>query len=281
MRPSRLVAGLVAVSAACTFALTGTASSAIGPHFAALGDSYASGVGTGTYLPESGGCLRSPEAYPALFARTQSVGRFDFLACNGADTAAVRNSQIKAVGEETDLVTLSVGGRDVGYDKVLTTCVLGTDAQCAAAVDQAEAFVNSRLPTLLDETYGQLVQAAPRARILVMGYPRLFELGECGHLGLSEGKRQRLNQGADTLDHVIAERAEQAGLTYVDVRDYFAGHGVCGQQQAWINGLTRPEIESFHPTADGHREGYLPALTDNLPLAPKPAAVPGHHPVTH
>lgn len=283
MRPSRFAVGLAAISAACALAFPSgpVAAGNAGTEYAALGDSYASGVGAGNYLPESGECLRSTLAYPALFARAHEVSRFDFVACNGADTAAVGADQIKAVGPSTDLITLSVGGRDVGFDKVLTACVAGGDAECSGALHRAQTTAANRLPARLDATYAELVRAAPRARIMVMGYPRLFEEGECGTLDLSASKRQLLNRGAEMLNQVIAERAEQAGLMFVDVREQFDGHGVCGRQQVWINALVSPLVESFHPTALGHREGYLPALTEALPLAPVPAAVAGHHAVTH
>jgi hypothetical protein len=58
---------------------------------------------------------------------------------------------------------------------------------------------------------------------------------------------------------VIAARAAAAGATFVDARDAFAGHGICASQ-AWINSTTWPITDSYHPTANGYRYGFLPAL---------------------
>src|SRR4030095_9744919 len=97
-------------------------------------------------------------------------------------------------------------------------------------------------------------------RLIVLGYPRLFELtASCPSSGMSQYKRGLLNHGADTLDQVILTRAAAAGGTFVDVRPTFAGHGVCSSSP-WIHGLTSPPSDSFHPTSTGYSEGYLPAL---------------------
>ena len=98
------------------------------------------------------------------------------------------------------------------------------------------------------------------ARLVVLGYPRLFELtSSCGLLGMSLAKRTLLNGGADVLAEVVSARARAAGATFVDVRTVFAGHGLCGGSP-WINGITTIS-DAFHPTATGYRSGYLAALT--------------------
>ena len=52
----------------------------------------------------------------------------------------------------------------------------------------------------------------------------------------------------------------QPGFAFVDVRDEFAGHGVCSPDP-WINGPRVPTfIGPYHPTQQGYRDGYLAAL---------------------
>jgi hypothetical protein len=77
---------------------------------------------------------------------------------------------------------------------------------------------------------------------------------------MSLTKRQAINEGAGVLDGVVAERAGAAGFTFSDVRDEFAGHGICSAAP-YLNGLTFPTVNSFHPNRDGYTYGYLPALT--------------------
>ncbi len=258
MRGIRVLLSAVVLAAGVAVAPQAAATSTIG-EYVALGDSYASGLGTGHYDPAGDGCRRGPQAYPALWAARHPGVEFRFLACSGATTATVATRRMLAdIGPETGLVTLTVGGNDAGFVDVLTTCVLYGDRDCARRTSRAEEFVRTELPGRLDRVYAAIAGRAQAARIVVLGYPRLFETGPCPG-GLSRAKRVALNQAADVLAGIIEERASAAGLTYVDVRDRFAGHGVCASD-SWINPLTSPLTESYHPNRSGHARGYLPAL---------------------
>jgi lysophospholipase L1-like esterase len=246
------VIGLVLVTAA-------PAQAALADNYVALGDSYSSGVGAGSY--DSSGCTRSANAYAPLWAGNHHTPSFRFVACSGATTDDVLNNQVSSVTSSTTLATISIGGNDAGFVAVVGTCQVGNDSACSAAVAVSKAYATTILPGKLDRTYAAIKQRAPGARLVVLGYPRLFETnsGSCGILGMSVAKRQALNSGADSLAGVIASRAAAAGATYVDVRSRFAGHGVCGSS-AWINGITGL-TGAFHPNATGQRAGYLAALS--------------------
>ncbi|MHA6799884.1 SGNH/GDSL hydrolase family protein [Bounagaea algeriensis] len=228
-------------------------------HYAALGDSYASGVGTGEYDPGSGDCKRGPLAYPALWAQQHDPAEFDFVACGGATTEDVTGAQLSALDAATDLVTVSAGGNDIGFAGTVTACLLGTEEICDERVAEGEQRARGELPAALDETYRAIAEAAPNAQVLVLGYPRLTEPGACPVPGFTEHKRERLNAGADVLSDVIEQAAQRAGFDYLDVRSAFDGHGVCGEQE-WINGPDVVVSESFHPNSTGHESGYLPVL---------------------
>ena len=112
----------------------------------------------------------------------------------------------------------------------------------------------------LSTTWPVIRTRAPNARLAVLGYPRLFELTPtCTVFGLDLAKRTALDDAADTLAGVVASRAASAGATYIDVRGIFAGHGICGGAP-WLNPTTFPITDSYHPTANGYRYGYLAAL---------------------
>ncbi|NEE11464.1 lipase, partial [Streptomyces sp. SID7499] len=64
------------------------ADSAAAGGYVALGDSYSSGVGAGSYLSDSGDCRRSTKAYPYLWQAANSPASFDFVACSGATTSS-------------------------------------------------------------------------------------------------------------------------------------------------------------------------------------------------
>jgi lysophospholipase L1-like esterase len=228
-------------------------------HYVALGDSYSAGVGTRKYLPESGTCMRSPDAYPELWAQAHDPATFTFVACDGATTAQVEQNQISALNSETTLVTVSVGGNDVGFTSVLTHCLLLSEVGCRDAVDKAEQAVRDQLPAKLDATYAKIRAAAPHAKVIVVGYPELNSLGTCSIPGYTDAKRAAINEGADLLASVISSRAAAAGFSYADPRPAFQGHGVCSSA-AWINGPTSPVWNSFHPTVEGQSDGYLPTV---------------------
>ncbi|MGP4021561.1 SGNH/GDSL hydrolase family protein [Saccharopolyspora sp. 5N708] len=260
MRHLRHFAGAAAATALATTALaTPVFAESAAENYAALGDSYASGVGTREYFDDSGDCLRSPRAYPQLWVDSHDVASFAFVACSGAVTDDVNANQLDQLGADTTLVTISIGGNDIGFADVIQRCLLGTDSTCDSAVDEASAKAQDELPGKLDTTYANIRQAAPNAEVVVIGYPRLNELGDCGIPGFTDAKRQRLNEGADELAGVISDRAGAAGFTYADTRDAFAGHGVCSSDE-WINGPSNPLVESFHPDIDGHAQAYLPTL---------------------
>lgn len=217
----------------------------IAPEYVALGDSYASGAGAGSYV--DGSCRRSANAYPAL--RGGEFPSFRFVACSGATTKSLR-SQLKALTANTTFVTITVGGNDLGFADVLTTCTLSGDRACAKRVGTAVAFIDEQLPGRLDTTYAAVKDRAPRARLVVVGYPRLFTPDD-GCRTLSKAKRAALNDAADRLSDVISQAAGRAGARYVDVREAFADHGVCSSQP-WINGLVSPTDDSYHPNRAGH-----------------------------
>ena len=274
MRPFLVVTLL---SAQLSALLTGlsvapTARAADPPVYVALGDSYASGVGTGDHRADASGCRRSAYAYPSLLAAERGYD-LRFAACSGATTAHVQRHQLGALGEDTALVTLSIGGNDAGFAEVLTTCAAPWWlAACDPAVDLARRVVRDELPGRLRRLYAAVRDRAPRARVVVVGYPRLFMGDDCD-LGtwFTRGEQQRLNATADLLDTRVAAAARAAGFAYADPTAAFTGHAVCDPAE-WVNGLSLPVGESFHPNAAGHAEGLLPLVRAALDGAPAPRA---------
>ncbi|MCZ7436410.1 SGNH/GDSL hydrolase family protein [Micromonospora sp. WMMC241] len=229
-------------------------------NYVALGDSYSSGVGAGPY--DLSTCLRSQKSYAPLWAAAHAVTSFRFPACGGAVTADVLNNQVGQLSTSTTLVTITIGGNDAGFADVMTSCRFGSTSSCESAVAGAKAFATATLPGRLDATYAAIRGRAPNARLVVLGYPRLFETGSCGLLAMSSYKRTILNQAADVLNGVTAGRAGAAGATFVDARPYFTGHGVCAADP-WIRDVSGV-IEAYHPNANGYRYGYLAALTATI-----------------
>lgn len=255
---SRLASAVSALllTSALTLAGAGPAHSA-GPVYAALGDSYSSGLGAGAYDSASGDCRRSPNAYPALWAAAHRTASFTFAACAGASTADVIDKQLGRLGSATSLVSITVGGNDAGFADVMSTCLLHFQATCLNRIAQARGYVDKTLPGRLDAAYAAIRARAPHAHVIVVGYPRFYKVpGDC-LLGLGDTARGAIDAAADDLDGVIAKRAADHGFAFADVRHSFAGHELCSGSP-WLHSLTIPLEESYHPTAAGQRGGFLP-----------------------
>lgn len=188
----------------------------VSPEYVALGDSYASGLGSFSYFENAKGkaapCYRGTNGYAEQIAGDEG-DTLGFAACAGAtieNLVVGKHAQINEVGPNTHLITLSIGGNDVGFSHVFDDCVGGVGAKggtgCAerdeAAAQEALGWLElgrepgtytlpgiksarstkkatstnaTRLPSLA-ELYEQVIRrAAPGAQLLVVGYPELFE----------------------------------------------------------------------------------------------------------
>ncbi len=252
----------LAIAAVAAIGVAGPASaadSAAAGGYVALGDSYSSGVGAGSYLSDSGDCRRSTAAYPYLWQAANSPASFDFVACSGATTSSVASGQLGVLSASTSLVSVTAGGNDVGFADVMQDCVLGSEATCLAAVDAAVGQMNSTLPGSLDALYDGIRAGAPQAQVVVLGYPRFYQLSGSCIAGLSEAERAAINNASDVLNDVLAKRSADAGFTFSSVVDEFTGHELCSGD-AWIHSVTVPIENSYHPKAAGQSGGYLPAF---------------------
>ena len=250
----------VGLFAAATATPAAEAASAV--QYVALGDSYSSGLGAGDYISSSGSCDRSTRAYPEQWADANAPASFISVACAGATTADVRGSQVSALSASTTLVSITIGGNDAGFSSIMETCVLSSTSTCLKAVSNAEAFVNTQLPALLNATLQAIRAHAPAAKIVVLGYPELYDLSRSSTcIGLSTKDRTALNGGADDLDSALAAAAQANGDTFADVRGQFAPHEIC-DSSSWLNSVDIFAISSsYHPNKAGQEQGYRPVFT--------------------
>ncbi|WP_328972167.1 SGNH/GDSL hydrolase family protein [Streptomyces sp. NBC_00239] len=213
----------------------------------ALGDSYSSGEGNPPFDSASGDCHRGAQAWPRLLAADDpGVQLVAHVACSGAKASAFTQpyhgepaqvtGRLKAVKPAPGLVTLTIGGNDVGFSGILRRCFL-VDCIQDRSLSHANSYVTSTLPGLLRSSYGLVRSTVPRtSRVLVVGYPRLFPLRQSDTtrcLWLSSGERAGLNSLATRLDQAIATAAREAKVSYVSVREVLTGHELC-TAQPWV-----------------------------------------------
>lgn len=262
MNRSRLMtiaAGVAATVTAIVFTAT-PAHAASTVRYVALGDSYSSGVGAGNYTAESGSCQRSTSAYSALWATEKAPASYVSVACSGATTTTVINSQVSALSASTTLVSITIGGNDMGFSNIMTTCALYGTTQCVAAIQAAEDKARSQLNGLLDNVYNAVSSHAPNAKVVVLSYPVFYYLNNPLCIGLSGTSRAKINEGINLIDDMTRTRAQAHGFVFADVRSIFVGHQLCSGDK-WLHALNFADIGiSYHPMETGQRLGYLPVF---------------------
>jgi lysophospholipase L1-like esterase len=276
-------------------------------NYLAMGDSYSSGEGVPAYVggssvydnPSNDNCDRSYAAasavleqdMPLILGVEQQIDR-QFIACSGAvtknlDTTSGQNGELSQSDEQTgieavlgqpDLVTLTIGGNDIGFKDIVQNCItwhalnvvtLGAYPSCSQqplyiqgvtlGIQVAELEIEHAYRTIAGK-------AGPNASILVSDYPQIFPASgaaqSCPGLApfFSPQDENTLREWTTLLDATIAEAARNAGVHLVDVSKssgVFGGHEICGAKGSWINELVGRNgqfpgvVGAFHPTAKG------------------------------
>jgi hypothetical protein len=214
-------------------------------------------VGTGSYTLSSS-CRRGVYAYPWLVAQQRANTSLTFVACSGATTSSLMASQIQSVTADTAIVTVTIGGNDIGFSHLIVECTL---SNCSDELDSTRASLPTFLGPRLDTVYSAIRSRALGASAVVLGYPRIFSSAGCfGTLGISSTERAKANQLADALDQLSSQRAGVAQVTYKSAVAPFTGHAVCSSSP-WLNGLNLfNTVESYHPNRNGNSLGYAPLV---------------------
>lgn len=245
----------VALAAAAALTALGLPNQAFAAsnNYVALGDSYSSGVGTESYLDDGTECQRSPLAYGSLIAGANNLD-LTLAACSGARTGDVLSSQVSSLTADTGYVTMTIGGNDVGFVPVLTECAKpGWMGDCDGKINDALVVLRQQLPAKLAQVNQQIASRAPNAKVAISGYPHIFNGEDCNAATFfSPAEEKRLNDATDELNAEIARQAATAGFAYAPTMPTFANHAVCDDVE-WVNGLSLPITESYHPNAAGHR----------------------------
>jgi lysophospholipase L1-like esterase len=243
------------------------ASSAEVEQYAALGDSYTAAP----FVPVTdfgSDCLRSTGNYPQLLAQALGATVSD-VSCGGATTADLTSpqvlgrgrgtvpAQVRAVRRGTDLVTVGVGGNDGAlFTRLAVACIgrrLQPLARCeglAGAVQDAGRVI-AETGRRVAEALRAVAEAAPRADVVLVGYPRLADPARsCAVLPLSATDRTAVARLEQRLDDALRRAASAADARFLDVYALSRGHEVCSADP-WVNGgRTDPQRAlAFHPFA--------------------------------
>jgi lysophospholipase L1-like esterase len=238
-----------------------------GDEYVALGDSYTAAPGTGP-VEVKDGCLRSSTNYPHQVAERLDLKLID-VSCSGATTqhavnpqalgTVSRPPQVDAVSGTTDLVTVSLGANDFNvFAGILFSCPAlrakdPAGAPCtaldAAAGKNSVKRRGAQIEKRIVEVVRLVKQRAPKARIIIVGYPQFFPVdGPCDQLPLAAGDFALARHVNELLVRAQLEAAAKLKVEYVDVFTATKGHDMCADEP-WIAGLrpARPKAMFYHP----------------------------------
>ncbi|HEX3792156.1 MAG TPA: SGNH/GDSL hydrolase family protein [Pseudonocardiaceae bacterium] len=246
-------------------ALAAPASAATGTYYVALGDSYTAGYGLPTQLTSPAiiaGCGQSSNSYPHLIAAHYGIA-LDDRACSGATTAAFTSSQganpaqDSALGTSTRLVTISMGGNDVGGG---TAGCLGATSSCQGGSATYTAELNY-LASHLSGDIAHIKSLAPNALIVYIGYLSglpsysTWVSTHCStNLPYYPGDITYLDNAGQQLNNVLKAAAQAEGVTFVDSLSMSMGHDPCEPESTrWVEGIhpVAPATATLHPNLAG------------------------------
>lgn len=250
-----------------------------GARYVAMGSSFASGSGINPYDPAAPArCQRSTQNYARQLARKRHLDLVD-ATCGGATTAHVLGpwnelpSQADALTADTALVTITIGGNDVGYIGGLIAGSCGGDPnspagmqplcqmiaagrRSGAAMPAATQAAWAKLETALTGVVQTVQRRAPRARIIFVDYLTVLPQGPlCGQTPLSPEAARTARATAARLERLTADVARQNGVEVLPVsRLSRKRHSACATDP-WIAGFIPPAdsraFVPFHPNLAG------------------------------
>lgn len=245
------------------------------PSYVALGDSYTAGPLIPNQEDDPLGCLRSDHNYPTLTAAAFGLGLTD-MSCSGATTADMNSSQgvtpgpnppqFSAITPTTSVVSLSIGGNDIGFVSILENCAALTPwgptkvgQTCQSYYDpngddELGASIKALEPTIAS-LLQQVHSLAPSAVVFVVGYPAILPAtGACWpSMPLETSDALYLRSKEIQLDGVLKTAATKNGAVYVNTYTASASHNACTKEsRRWVEPLfPGSSAAPVHPNARG------------------------------
>jgi lysophospholipase L1-like esterase len=261
---------LVAAILALLVAFGGAARAAT---YVSLGDSYTAGPLIPNPLPPYG-CLKSDHNYPHLAAPTIGLPLRD-PSCSGAKTDDMTNPQgvdldgpnppqFNALDASTALVSLTIGGNDIGFMEIAESCVTPNpfatpcrDKYNSGGRDLIAERIAAAAPKVAAVLQG-IRKRSPRARVYVLNYAAIFPETGFGcwpqmPIGYADVPYLRAKQRQ--LNAMIATQAAAKGATLVDWYGASIGHDTCKSPLVrWVEPVAPVNPAApIHPNLAGMR----------------------------
>jgi lysophospholipase L1-like esterase len=250
--------------------LAGSAIAATG-RYVALGDSYTAGPLIPNQSLNPLGCLRSDHNYPHLVQPSLTTAALSDVSCSGATTddmfaaqsteIGTNPPQLDALTADTRVVTLGIGGNDIGFSEVVINCArLNPFDPCKddyvhGGTDELSNRIAATAPRV-DAVIAAIHARSPSAKVHVVGYPVILPASGSGcwpSVPILPTDVSYLRAKEIELNGMLAARAAADGAFYVDTYTSSVGHDVCrGTGTRWVEGLIPTSLAApVHPNALG------------------------------
>ena len=280
-RPRRRVAAVLAASAALLLAGSAPAFAAKAPtykNYVSLGDSYVASPLNTPPVGNPPGCLRSATNYPRLVAQQIGATLTD-VSCSGATTVEFSKPQVTNAGvnppqydgltKKTDLVSVTIGGNDVGFTGIIQQCAQLTaqmptadhpcqDYYTAGGTDQLRARIDATAPKIATALQTVRSRTSKKTTILMVGYLDILPQTNTNcppNIPYAPGDVGYLRGIEEYLNAMLAQQAGANTARYVDTYTPTIGHDACQlSPNEWVEGLT-PRLPAYpvHPNVFGQR----------------------------
>jgi len=241
------------------------------PNYVGLGDSYVAGpLIPNPVLPL--GCLKSDQNYPHLAAGGIGLQLRD-PSCSGATTDDMTQPQevdpdgpnppqLNSLDGETEVVSLTIGGNDIGFSEIALECVTFNpfstpckDEYASGGQDEISDRIDETAPKV-DAVLDGIEVKAPAAEVFVVNYPAIFPetgFGCWPQMPIGFGDVPYLRAKQKELNAMLAGEAAAHGATLVDWYQASIGHDACkGSSTRWVEPVVPSNPAApIHPNKAG------------------------------
>lgn len=215
-----------------------------------------------------------------------------FVACSGATVDAVLNggeaegawgepSQINALSEHTEVVTVTIGGNDIGFKAFATACAtpLSSCDSSTTIYGTTVSNIHNILPGLLSDMLTEIANRTDHAHVYVIGYPYATPSSgldslptQCSYLNGADSLAARaivtnLNEEIDDAVTEFTNTFSDSEFEYIDpnssVDGSFDGHDLCQDLDSYFHNVAPNDVfgngyqaKIFHPNVTGQYEYY-------------------------
>ena len=229
-----------------TLVLAAPAAAAPSPAYVSLGDSYAAGPLIPLQVPLFG-CLKSNNNYANLTARNLGITLKD-ASCSGAETEDMTSPQdvdpdgpnppqFDSLTKQTRIVTLQIGGNDIGFTSIGRDCASATsnegtpcqDRYVHDGRDEISERIQATAPKVAAVIQG-IHQRSPKARVFVVNYAAILPDEGPGcwpQMPVTDGDVPYVRAKQKELNAMMATQAAANGAALIDWYTASIGHDAC------------------------------------------------------